>query len=702
MKNSLLASAAIATLALVSAPAFAQSGPFADVPADHWAYASVDKLQRQGIVIGYPDGTYGGKRAMTRYEFAVAIARLLDKVGTPPPPPDLSGYVRREELNDFARKSDLAGLARQADVDELRRLVNEFQTELTTLGVDIDAIKKRLDALEGRVKAIEDELKRVRVSGTINTYARGNNRFRTGTNGALGAGVDTTSVRDANGFEVTGGAGSRGGILQDSRVLHDVDLNVKTQLSSVAEAEATVNYGNYLPFLNGIASIQPTRSFRSDRGAAGLYPGQKANQSEEFTVYKAQVTADLGAVRLTAGRMPMQINPYTLKLVDADYYFYNSKTDLGDIPLDGARAEFRLGPVGIMAFGAKVDPIRFVSNQNFNQQAGDRNYGLYAGAAHGAYTGFGGTGGLRSGSRLATTSTGRQYVTGNRPIGSLISPETNGAMGVEQIAGARGAFSYSKLGTLGVTYLYMSGNQTFNPLAGATGDLENRSFNRVQVLSADATIAFGGAFDAGAVYSETDTFGDSFNDLDTKSRRTEDNYALDIFGHFARGAFDITGGYRQIGPYFAAPGYWSRVGSITNIVDIEGGYGKIGYRLSNQLGLVAEVQIYNGTGDAKNNGGLSDDDRINNYRGGIKYALGSTSGLDTGVEVTEYDIANGLTGGRVKPSEFLWNLGYGYSFSQNSAVKVGYQYIQYFDRGSGFDTAQGNGGVATTQFTVKF
>jgi len=247
----------------------------------------------------------------------------------------------------------------------------------------------------------------------------------------------------------------------------------------------------------------------------------------------------------------------------------------------------------------------------------------------------------------------------------------------------------------------MSGNQAFAPVAGANGDLQNRSFNRVQVFGLDGAVAFGGGLDAGAFYTETDTFGDSFNDLDTSRRRSDDNAALDIFGHFARGAFDISGGYRSIGAYYGAPGYWARIGSITNPVDIEGGYGRIGYKLSNQIGLLAEVQIYNGTGDAVNNGGLSDDDRINNYRGGIKYALGSTSGIDTGVEVTEFDISNG-TGGRVKPSEYLWNLGYGYSFSANSAVKVGYQYIQYFDRGSGFDTAQGAGGVATTQFTVKF
>ena len=41
-------------------------------------------LQKAGIVIGYPDGTFGGKRAMTRYEFAVAIARMLDIVNKIP------------------------------------------------------------------------------------------------------------------------------------------------------------------------------------------------------------------------------------------------------------------------------------------------------------------------------------------------------------------------------------------------------------------------------------------------------------------------------------------------------------------------------------------------------------------------------------------------------------------------------------------
>ncbi len=50
---------------------------FADTPTNHWAYDAVQDLAKRGIVIGYPDGTYGGKRPMTRYEFAVAVDRAL-------------------------------------------------------------------------------------------------------------------------------------------------------------------------------------------------------------------------------------------------------------------------------------------------------------------------------------------------------------------------------------------------------------------------------------------------------------------------------------------------------------------------------------------------------------------------------------------------------------------------------------------------
>ena len=50
---------------------------FPDVPTNHWAYEAVSDLSRRGLVEGYPDGTFGGDRLLTRYEFAQIVYRAL-------------------------------------------------------------------------------------------------------------------------------------------------------------------------------------------------------------------------------------------------------------------------------------------------------------------------------------------------------------------------------------------------------------------------------------------------------------------------------------------------------------------------------------------------------------------------------------------------------------------------------------------------
>src|SRR5688500_15155864 len=57
-----------------------ETGPFADVPKGHWADVVVDGLERRGIFTGYPAGAFRGERALTRYEFAVALQRMLQEV----------------------------------------------------------------------------------------------------------------------------------------------------------------------------------------------------------------------------------------------------------------------------------------------------------------------------------------------------------------------------------------------------------------------------------------------------------------------------------------------------------------------------------------------------------------------------------------------------------------------------------------------
>ena len=54
-----------------------ETAMFPDVPENHWAYEYVEDLQRRGALKGYPDGLFKGDRAMTRYEFAAMLDRLV-------------------------------------------------------------------------------------------------------------------------------------------------------------------------------------------------------------------------------------------------------------------------------------------------------------------------------------------------------------------------------------------------------------------------------------------------------------------------------------------------------------------------------------------------------------------------------------------------------------------------------------------------
>ncbi|HLY23965.1 MAG TPA: S-layer homology domain-containing protein, partial [bacterium] len=117
MRYLALAVATVVMFAMV-APAFAQ--PFADVPTNHWAYDAIAELAAKGLVEGYPDGTFKGDRAMTRYEMAMVVARLLARIESiqipaPAPAPQVT----------------------RADLEALQRLINEFRAELAALGVRV-------------------------------------------------------------------------------------------------------------------------------------------------------------------------------------------------------------------------------------------------------------------------------------------------------------------------------------------------------------------------------------------------------------------------------------------------------------------------------------------------------------------------------------------------------------------------------------
>lgn len=103
--------------ALFAATAFnvSAANPFADVDTSSWAYQAVSQLSDQGVVDGYPDGTFKGDKNVSRYELAQIIARLMAK---------------EESLNDSQRAT-------------VQKLSGEYAGELQSLGVRVKELEKK-------------------------------------------------------------------------------------------------------------------------------------------------------------------------------------------------------------------------------------------------------------------------------------------------------------------------------------------------------------------------------------------------------------------------------------------------------------------------------------------------------------------------------------------------------------------------------
>ena len=125
MKKSLLALTAALSFGFAAAQDTAPAAPAAqvpaltDVPAGHWAKDAIDRLVSQGIILGYPDGTFRGTQNLTRYEAAVIIARLLNQMGTAQAPVMDSETMTSLQNAIQELAADLAALGvRVSDLEE--------------------------------------------------------------------------------------------------------------------------------------------------------------------------------------------------------------------------------------------------------------------------------------------------------------------------------------------------------------------------------------------------------------------------------------------------------------------------------------------------------------------------------------------------------------------------------------------------------
>jgi len=149
MKHALL-KAAIAACFACAAVTVSAANPFTDVSADDWAYQAVASLSDEGVIDGYPDGTFRGDKHVTRYEIAQIVARLMAK----------------EDTLNASQKETLA------------KLSSQYANELKDLGVRIAELEKKRGATdlitELRVQSIDryDDVFKGKKHNEISTRVR--------------------------------------------------------------------------------------------------------------------------------------------------------------------------------------------------------------------------------------------------------------------------------------------------------------------------------------------------------------------------------------------------------------------------------------------------------------------------------------------------------------------------------------------------
>ncbi|MEH1773901.1 iron uptake porin [Nostoc sp.] len=181
-----------------------------DVQPTDWAFQALQSLvERYGCIAGYPNQTYRGNRAMTRYEFAAGLNACLDRINE----------LIATATGDLVKKEDLA---------TLQKLQEQFAAELATL-------RGRVDAVEARTAELEA------------------NQFST-----------TTKL---NGEVIIAGVGASGGAPNDSDpniiLVNRVRLNLTTSFTGKDSLITGLQAYNFLGGVDGQGSLQQSLGLAS-------------------------------------------------------------------------------------------------------------------------------------------------------------------------------------------------------------------------------------------------------------------------------------------------------------------------------------------------------------------------------------------------------------------------------------------------------
>ncbi|NEO86643.1 MAG: iron uptake porin [Spirulina sp. SIO3F2] len=230
---------------------------FSDVSPNDWAYQALDDLvRRYDCLKGYPNGTYRGNRALSRYEFAAGLNACLQQIER----------LIAASTADFVTRSDL---------EALQRLIQEFEAELATLGTRVDALESRVAFLEDHQFSTTTKLVGEVIFALTSDFSDGlNNSSASGVANAVGEAVFGDRVRLELNTSFTGEDRLVTRLATGNLTALSVDTGTNT--ANGFESTQTFNLGNnnnnvaidwlayYFPFQDSQAYVAATGGIWSD------------------------------------------------------------------------------------------------------------------------------------------------------------------------------------------------------------------------------------------------------------------------------------------------------------------------------------------------------------------------------------------------------------------------------------------------------
>lgn len=257
---------------LTAAAAFGLGGtisaanPFRDVPAESWAYQAVADLSDQGIVEGYPDGTFKGQTNITRYEMAQITASLM-------------------------AKEDQYSAEQRAAID---RLAAEYAEELDALGVRVTNLEKQAGTIswsgDSRMRYKESTAGEGTWDGRVRITAQAAVNDRTTVTGRFTSG-NVNFKKDSGGDVKMDRMNVRHDFGGAAVVLGRYELDMGTQ--------ATWLEGSAFDGAEAVFALGKDASLKAGFGRfKDAAPDDPAGTFDEAEAFYAQAKADFHAVRL--------------------------------------------------------------------------------------------------------------------------------------------------------------------------------------------------------------------------------------------------------------------------------------------------------------------------------------------------------------------------------------------------------------------